>query len=398
MIFFRKKRTNKQYMISVGAGINQIPLIKKIHECGFKVIGIDINSNARGLQFCDLKINESTANYKGIIEKIDELMLDGEILGALSRSYGESIKTASLLNELFNKNYIPSNIINDFNDKKRMKSLFKTKKIPTPETNELVNIKSVKTYPIVVKPLRGHAKQGVLFIKKPDDLKKYIAANKNEDNIWEPFIEGSEIISYGLVINGKYTLICISDKKLTKTPFFVDTDHIVPSKFERLSDEINSIGEDIAKAYSIHTSPLIIEMRIDKNDSIFVMEAVPEFGGEYLAEYLIPEFTGIDVFKEIIWALNDPSYVFRKRIKKKGSVIVHYILGNAGSCKSFDENVISKNVIYHNMFIRSGDLIKKAHTNHDRIGVIIAKGKNTAKTSLRVEEYENALHIEINRK
>ena len=65
------------YFVSIGAGINQIPLILEARHAGFQVIGVDMNPSAPGFYHCDLKIQESIQDYENIYIKLRELLIDG---------------------------------------------------------------------------------------------------------------------------------------------------------------------------------------------------------------------------------------------------------------------------------------------------------------------------------
>ncbi len=99
----RRKRAKgaPRYLVSIGAGINQIPLIREAKALGFSVIGVDANTAAAGMIHCDLKIQESAEDYDEIYVKLREFIIDGAIAGVLSKSYGPSIRTACYLAEKF---------------------------------------------------------------------------------------------------------------------------------------------------------------------------------------------------------------------------------------------------------------------------------------------------------
>ena len=70
MFWFRKKKKNNDAFVSLGAGFYQLPLIREAQKLGFKVICIDMDSNAAGMSLADLKIQESIENYQEIENKI----------------------------------------------------------------------------------------------------------------------------------------------------------------------------------------------------------------------------------------------------------------------------------------------------------------------------------------
>jgi len=407
---FWKKRSYSQInlFVSIGAGFNQIPLIEEAKELGFHIIGVDINTCADGILKCDFNIQESIENYMEIYKKLRELLIDGEIHGVLSRSFGAAIKTTSFIANKLQIPLIPFNRVDDFMDKKRMKSIFKKNNIKSADYivinkkftfNKINNIE----YPQVIKPSKGHAKNGVKLLQKPTDFEKYYNREKfdrNEDYLIEKYIEGDEIIALGIVHKSHFYLIDITDKIVTPFPYFVDLMHISPSKYYHLWNEIVDIGQKVVNAFEIVTSPLIMELKVTSNEEIVIIEAVPEFGGEFLSDILIPARTGYNFHRESIKAVTNDDFKPPLKKKLKSTVVVKFITGKKGELVSFNikntKEINKKNgLIYYKMLKNMGSSVSKPKSNHDRIGVIITKGKRRNETVDAAKKVEESLYIKI---
>lgn len=401
-----KLRHNKDkqpsLFISIGAGINQMPIIIEAKKLGYQIIGVDKSTVAPGILKCDIRIQESIENYEEIYKKINELFLDGEIKGVLSKSYGPAIKTASYISEKLKIPLIPFNRSDDFIDKRRMKKVFKDSNIQSPGFN-IIRTKDSKStakktrFPAVIKPVTGHAKTGVKLLNSPSELDKYMDKESvQNDYILEKFIEGEEIIAVGIVHKGIYHLVEITDKITTPSPYFVDIMHVSPSRHIHLQDKIRSVGQAIVNAFEIITSPLVMELVITKDNDIHVIEAAPEFGGEFISDILIPARTGYNVLRETIKAVADNRFTLpgKKTVKRGG--VVKYITGNNGSLSSFNPIPPDmKGVIFSRIFKPIGAKIKTPATNHDRIGVIITVGKTIDEAIEIAEKAERGLNIRI---
>ena len=128
------KPQNIHFFISIGAGLNQIPLIREAKKQGLNIIGVDNNTSAPGFVYCDLKIQESITNFNDIYHKLQELLVDGDIRGILTKSYGEAITTTAQLSSKFNIPFLPAKICDNFIDKVKMKRTFKSNNLPTSKT------------------------------------------------------------------------------------------------------------------------------------------------------------------------------------------------------------------------------------------------------------------------
>jgi biotin carboxylase len=403
-MFFRRRHFKRtKLFVSLGAGFNQIPLIKEAKKAGFNVIGIDKNPSAAGLLDCDLRIQESMYNHEDIYRKIQELLLDGDIKGALTRSYGEAIRSAAHLNESLGVKYIPLSSIDALIDKKKMKTVLEKNDIQTPSAAIITSAGQIKKFPVVLKPVSGHAKHGVAYIEDAKSAREYLEnCEKSESGfLCERYIDGDEIIASGIVIDGKFTLIEITDKITTPLPRFVDIQHSAPSKYASKWTEIEELGSNIARAFDISTSPLLFEARIDKDGGIFVIEVIPEFGGEFLADQLIPLHTGYNFILQSILAITGNPALLPIPKKYKGAVVVKYIVANKTGTLTSITPVSRKSSRYpfqSTIFKDVGASVSSPENNHDRIGVIIVKAKSVEEAAAAAEEIEKMYSIKIREK
>jgi biotin carboxylase len=395
--FCFKKKFPPQYFISVGAGKNQLPLIIEAKKAGFKVIGIDKNSNAAALIHCDLRVQESIDNFEDIYAKIQEHIYVGELKGALSRSFGAAVKTAAYINQQLGIPHIPFDRIDDLLDKKKQKQILSKNKINTPEYYTVKNPSLIKKFPCIIKPAEGHAKSGVRFIRNKTESREYSSQCKNDSlYICERYIEGDEIIVVGLAINGIFTLIDITDKILSDHPFFVDIQHTSPSKYSDRWEDINLLGQTIVEAFSIQTSPLIIEMRLDDKNDFSIIEVTPDFGGEFIADFLIPIRTSNNLFRLAIDAISGNKQISFKKRRGRSSVAIRYITGSNGTLVSHKQIIKkSSSIVYYSLFKDIGTDIKTPVNNHDRIGVVITKNSNVSSAVKSAEDFISDLKIEI---
>lgn len=401
MFYFRKKKS-LDFFVSIGAGVNQIPLIVEAKKANFQVIGVDINTSAPGFYHCDLKIQESIEDYENIYIKLRELLVDGKISAVMTKSYGNAIISTSFLCEKFGLPFIPFEESKKFLNKKITKNIYITLGIPVPELlpiTQKTKINSLKDsiFPVIAKPQTGHAKINVKLLMNKDELSSFISQHQGEDFIYEKFIEGHEIICAGQIHQQKYYNIMISDKKTSPKPFFADIMHSTPSAFSHLTEQIIETGQKIAEAFNIQTSPMIMEFVIDKDEKLFLLESVPEFGGEFIPDVMIPAATGYNHIRNSINAATGID--FREPGKKflNVPVVVKYITGEHGILASCNTDTVKKlnGIIFSRIFKDIGASIAPPASNHDRLGVIVAKGK-TLEDAIEIAEFaESKMNIRI---
>ena len=401
-MFWTKRKRSKQYFVSIGAGINQIPLIKEAKRCGQQVIAIDINPVAPGFSYCDLKIQESIEDYESIFVTLSEMLVDGKISAIMTKSFGPSIVTTAFLCEKFDLPFFPFAESLKFLDKKIIKKIFIKSDIAVPAAINITsktNISGLKesTFPVIAKSIHGHAKMDISFINNQAELKKFISSHNIEEYIFEHFISGDEIICAGIVHEGKYYHTLMSDKKTTPAPYFSDILHTTPSKYQHLVNKTVEIGTKIAEAFQIKTSPMIMEFIIDSKENIYLLEAVPEFGGEFIPDVMIYAATGYNHIENVIRAASNYNFRLPLKLTINNAVAVKYITGTDGILTSCSIDSVNKasDIIFSRIFKYIGDRVSTTKTNHDRIGVIIATGKTVEQAYRKAILAEEDMNIII---
>lgn len=401
-MFWKRKKPSHDYFVSIGAGVNQIPLIKEAKRGGFQVIAVDMNPSAPGFYHCDLKIQESIDDYESIYIKLREMLVDGRISAIMTKSYGNAIITTAYLCEKFGLPFLPFEESKKFLNKKITKKIYTDNGILTPIPINLTSktkISSMKEnlFPVIAKPQTGHAKTDVVLLHTPAELEKFIKKHPLQDFIFEQFIEGDEIICAGLIHEGKYYHILMSDKVTTPHPYFADLLHTAPSKHQDLISGTIETGQKIADTFKIQTAPLIMEFIVDSSSNLHLLEAVPEFGGEFIPDIMIPAATGYSHLGSTLKAATVSDYKHHGKVTVNNAVAVKYITGDEGILTSCSTDTVKKidGIIFTRIFKHIGDKTAATITNHDRIGVIVASGKTVDQAIEKAEHACRELNIVI---
>ena len=325
---------NKDYFISVGAGSNQIPLIRTAVNIGYKIIAIDKNDKAPGFEFSNIKIMESTSEYRKITNILSQIPLHYPVSGIGTRSYGKSVYTTAFLADKFNLTYFKPESINIFNNKKTLKEFLQKEGIRVPAAVTVAEIKSKKksavNFPVIIKPADKHGKKGIrLFATNEELVSEIHRLGKSADEwIIEEYVNGNEITVSGFVQKGKFSLVSISDKIISPQEPFIELGHRFPGRYNFLSGEIITICQNIIHSTSLGNGPVIAEFRITDKNEIFLIEFMPEVGGEFLAEHMIPVHFGYNYFENFINLLCGGKFreLHTRHIKNKLTHLVFFDL------------------------------------------------------------------------
>lgn len=318
------------YFISIGAGKNQLPFILKLKELGFRVIAVDQNSNAVGFAHSEIKIIQSILDYRKIYAAILKLYLDEPIVGIGVRSYGKAVLTASYIAKNLQLIGDDWQVLEKFYNKKTMKTYLGENDVLVPRSYSWKSFRSASkfiqsiSFPCILKPIDTVAKLGIEIFVTPETLQKRLSQIKNQDNLFllEEFIEGNEVTVLGFVQNGKFQLVSISDKVTTSYPPFLEISHRLPTTQIKSLGELKLICQNIVSLTGLENSPLVAEFKITPRGEIYLIEVMPEIGGEYIADHLIKEFYSYDYFKNYVQLLlGNPISPVESNSKKKKEII-----------------------------------------------------------------------------
>ncbi|MCB1159868.1 MAG: ATP-grasp domain-containing protein [Leptospiraceae bacterium] len=295
------------YFVSIGGGKNQLPLIQACRQLGLKVITIDKNQEAPGFKYSEFKIIESTHEYRKIYSLLSRIPLHEPIIAVGCRSYGKASLSAAYISEKLNLPGLSYKLAKDFLDKKKIKEKLKGTGIKLPRSYSLksrdgsFSLNSVR-FPCIIKPRAGSGKKGVVIVRNKKELKEYVQVFMTDIDsfIVEDYISGKEVTVMGFCSEKQFHLIAVIDKYTTTYSPFLEISHRLPSSFPLMIGELKYQTALMALRLGMKFCPVVAEFRINSRNEAYLIEIVPEVGGEYLAEYLLKEHEDYDYFQDYV--------------------------------------------------------------------------------------------------
>jgi len=247
---------------------------------------------------------------------------------------------------------------------------------------------------MVLKPIDSRGARGVFLIKKYyKNLKplflRSLKESKKKKLLLEEFISGQQLSTETVIVNKKAYTVGISDRNYDKleilSPNIIENGSDLPSKFcEKYKNKINLLMTKIASKLKITNGTLKGDLVI-KNNEIFVIEVAGRLSGGYFSSYMIPESNGINLIKIAIQiALGESIKKIDLKVKKKLYVTQRYFFPkkNGRVKKIVIPNWIKKkiSVVFFDINIKPGFVIKKIRNHTDRVGQIIVKSNSKKKS------------------
>ena len=362
--------------VSLGVGKNQIPLLLALKKLNIPIIGIDQNPQALGKEYCDYFFNVSILEKEKIVELLQPFR--NQIKGIYSRSYGKAILTANEIAQTFALPHNEESSLRIFQDKKQILNLAINHPDLYHQKELLKDIFKAKKW--VIKSKDSYTSFGKQNIYIEENIKNIKTLYENQNILIEPYYEGKEYIFFGLVLNNQLYPIIITQKEkfANEDILFCDKRHLFPADLDYIQKyKIFQICNYIIKKTKLLIGPIVAEFIVDK-EKIFFIEAVPEVGGEFICDVMIPEITGIPYFEflsQIYLGINydviKQTLFDKLKTQKTKSMLIEYIPQREGVFLDlvFPKRLfLSKYYYFHQVLKEKKSITSYKNKNLDRIG------------------------------
>lgn len=396
-------------MMILGASALQVPAIKKAKEMGYEVISVDYDPEAVGFELADVKLVVSTLDQEEVLKQARIYEPDVVIT---STSDGP-VRTAAYVNEQLGKQ--PDLSYEDSlcaTIKSYMRDRLKECRVPIPQyfivENEAEFLNAVQALKgdMIVKPADNAGSRGVVLIKKdtvigktkPEDvLEVYAYSKSNSRNgivMVEEYMEGEEVSVEAMTVNGETTIITITDKLTTPPPYFVELGHAEPSRHSmELQEQIKEVALQAVSAIRLQNGPSHTEVKLTK-EGPKIVELAARLGGDFITSRLVPLSTGVDMVGNSV-VLATGGEVDLEKKWNKGSAI-RFIPGESGAIADIHipQEVyglpgVEEIVLYK----KAGDIVDGTKSSNDRLGHIIATGRDAQEAFERATDVLEQIKI-----
>lgn len=388
-------------LLIIGASILQLPAIKKAKESGFYTIVADYNPRAIGIDYADEFHEVSTIDVDGITFLAEKIQPDG-IMTLATDLPMRALAAATTKIGLPGISYETAV---KATDKGEMIKAFEEAGVEHPwffilkSKDDLTKALSRITYPCVIKPTDNAGNRGVSFANNEAELLSlYDYSHENShsgDVIIEEYMEGQEVSVEIIVSHGVVNILAVTDKLTQGKPYFVEIGHSEQSQLgEESVAHIKDLATRAVKAIGIDNSPAHVEIMLTK-DGPKMVELGARMGGGCITTHLVPLSTGIDMIKSVMdLAMGKEPDVTPKF--DKGSALRHIVdlEGEIVSIDGLDEARAVPGVTEVTMLRSIGDTVGYFKNGSDRIGYVIAQGKDAADAVKICEQAIRLIKIE----
>lgn len=329
----------------IGAGINQVPLIKAARREGYRTIACDLDEHAPGAPLADIFLRVSTKDREGLLRAAKENRIRG-IAANSEYAMCDAAYIANTLGLVGN----PEEAVAILSSKSRFRALQKETGLyapaflPIDSACETPKIPETLSFPILVKPDQSSGSRGMAMIREPADqaalaraLRACTAVSRNGKALLEEYVrmpsratvEGEIFLHRGEILwDGLFTTI--RSEKAEQLPMT----YVFPLR--ETEERIRQVKDTLARAFAaagILHGEYNTELFFTPAGEPFLLEINPRQGGYHLPEY-VREHCGIDYHRLLVTtAMGEDGYWNSlKSAKRTRRLITHHMLfpGSAG--------------------------------------------------------------------
>lgn len=389
----------KKNILIIGAGYNQLNLVRSAKELGYTTVVIDIVDDSPGKQFSDFFYVLPPTDFKAhcsVIEKHD-------IKGIATTQMEKPLQFMAKLAAKYGFNFPKEESVLWARNKFLMKQRFLKNSVAC-ANGVLIRSKeellekdfSNFEFPLIIKPVDSFSSRGVYKVNDLNELKERHEITKTFSSdgtaLVEEFISGNMISVEGFVFKNKPTIIQLTERyKFTPAPMFVELGHIQPASISGDEKEkVTQLISDVVKALELNNCGFHAELKLtDKGP--YIIEIGARLGGDFNASHLVPNSTGINIEKAIASVAMNEEPVLPPR--KDRFSMIKWIEFPAGkkvrhiNAAKFPKELES-NIVECKILLKGGEEIPAITDSSKRKGYVIVKGKS------REEVIDISLQIE----
>lgn len=289
----------------LAGGFPQIELLKQLRSRGIETVLADYYEAPVAKPYADIFYRVSTLDIPAITEVAKKEKVDFLITCCTDQAL---LTVAKVSEDLGLPCYIDHQTGLNVTNKQYMKKVFNAHNIPTAKHVIMASYNEAQLagleFPLIVKPVDCNSSKGVKRVENTAELKEAVETairySRTDTAIVEEFIDGEELSADIYVEEGVAHLLSVStlDKIADNDKFVIFRGRYSAEKVAKVHDLVRGIAQQIADAFGLKNSPMLIQMITDgKRAAVLEFSARTGGGVKFM---LIKKASGFDVISAVI--------------------------------------------------------------------------------------------------
>ena len=289
----------------LAGGFPQIELLNQLRSRGIETVLADYYEAPVAKPYADIFYRVSTLDIPAITEVAKKEKVDFLITCCTDQAL---LTVAKVSEDLGLPCYIDHQTGLNVTNKQYMKKVFNAYNIPTAKHVIMASYNEAQLagleFPLIVKPVDCNSSKGVKRVENTVELKEAVETairySRTDTAIVEEFIDGEELSADIYVEDGIAHLLSVStlDKIADNDKFVIFRGRYSSEKVAAVHDLVRGIAQQIADAFGLKNSPMLIQMITDgKRAAVLEFSARTGGGVKFM---LIKKASGFDVISAVI--------------------------------------------------------------------------------------------------
>lgn len=387
----------------LGAGVYQLPLIKKVKELGYKAVVVSPVGNYPGLEFADYIVDCDTRDKETILAAAIEHQIEGIL------TTGTDVAVPSI-GYVVDKLKLPGTGYEASRrsmDKALMKECFIKNNVSTAKYKEVYSlVEAVEAaeligYPVMVKAVDSSGSRGITKVEKESQIQpafnEALFVSQEDSVIIEQFISGYEIGAQVLISGDKVDKVFLHNDTVTQPPISVPIGHSLPVILpEKIVSECIKTIELAVESIGLSNTVANVDLMIS-DSGVFILEIGARMGATCLPEN-ISIFQGVDIYEYLIGlAIGKRITLDEKIIKQPNASLL--ICGNK---TGIVDNIVIPSIVENHpslielkLDVEIGDRVNEFKVGPDRLGHVIVVSETKDIAEKLAEELVSKIEISI---
>lgn len=395
-------------ILLLGGSKQQVIAIETAKKLGYYTILCDFLDDNPGQYVADKFYLESTTDKETILK----IAKEENINGILAYASDPAAPTAAYVAEKLGLPGNPYKSVEILCNKDLYREFLKNNGFCIPKAKAYSNIadakkdllNSVFKYPVIVKPVDSSGSKGIEKIDNCNDiqnkLEEAINYSKVKRIIIEEYVEkvGYQIAGDGLSIDGKLVFDCFGDDHFNPNnanPFVPVAASFPSTMSEEILDKVRNEIQRLFSLLNMKTSTYNFDIRVDKNNNVYLMEIAPRSGGNYIPQ-IIKYATDVDLVEYSIKAAMG-EIIFCDYVKPKGYYAYYAVNSSKDGVLNrivINEEVINNNILDNYISVKKGDKVSKFVSSNKTLGCLLMTFKSKEQMEEMMENPEKWIKIE----
>jgi biotin carboxylase len=360
----------------------QTDLIRRASELGLRTIVTDISEHAPGRMFANEFIQIDTNDRRGLLE----IARAKQASIVLADQTDRIVPVAAFLNEQLGLKGIRPDTARVFTDKYEMRNALASSDVKMPHYAEVATVEEALKavtewgYPAILKPKNSQSSCGVFRVENEPELRQWFADSLKESHdgriLIEEFVEGTEVTVEGFSLEGKCTVLAISEKEHYSFNPCVARRLAYPPRFEpETLRRIRETNEKAVDTLGLQDGISHAEYRMS-NGFPYLIEVAARGGGNRIASVIIPHVSGVDAYEMLINRLMGQEAKMPHRLNRSGNLeFLDFKPGKVKAIRGLDEVRNSDLACDIRLHFQVGDTLCEPADDKSRLGYFISLGE-----------------------